>query len=106
MFYRLRDVSNVVQFGTGDIGVSPGIFDDPKNTIGTILLSPCEPGPIGRDIKAEVKCAFSHTVNDKTMLIFTDPMSIHVLVDALKECERLMIEDIKDKYRRPQQPCK
>jgi hypothetical protein len=87
MFFTTDDGVNVIQFGTGDIRIAPGILVD--EAAGSISLIPDERHPINsRDENLETRYDIELGVH--TRLVFTDVRSIDVLIDMLYETRDLM----------------
>jgi hypothetical protein len=92
MFFIDDDGVNVVQFGTGDISISPGLIKDSNN--GSVSLIPQKPQPINaRDDYLGNRIDTDLGVH--TRLVFTDSRSIDVLVNMLEASRELMDEGLK-----------
>ncbi|OMF00268.1 hypothetical protein BK124_11455 [Paenibacillus amylolyticus] len=79
-----------IEFGTGDINVSPGLLqlDYP---CGVVVFQPKEVGPIGERRKNEVVVA--PPALTPVRMTFDKVESIDVVIRALREAKRMMQEE-------------
>ena len=90
MFFKTEEGINVIQFGTGDIGITAGLLDLPEETIGSVALTPKDPNEIGAEFNTGDECKLDTMIGCHTRLVFTDKRSIDVLIDRLEKCKVLM----------------
>jgi hypothetical protein len=90
MFFKTDEKINVIQFGTGDIGITAGLLDLPEETIGSVALTPKDPNEIGSEFNTGDECKLDTMIGCHTRLVFTDSRSIDVLIDRLEKCKVLM----------------
>ena len=90
MFFKTDEKINVIQFGTGDIGITAGLLDLPEETIGSVALTPKDPNEIGSEFNTGDECKLDTMIGCHTRLVFTDKRSIDVLIDRLEKCKVLM----------------
>ena len=90
MFFKTEEGINVIQFGTGDIGITTGLLDLPEETIGSVALTPKDPNEIGAEFNTGDECKLDTMIGCHTRLVFTDKRSIDVLIDRLEKCKVLM----------------
>ena len=93
MFFQDDDMINVIQFGTGDIGVTAGVLDEPDQTIGCVSLIPKEAAEIGSTYEHSDECVLDSMIGCHTRLVFTDARSIDVLIKYLKRCKKIMLKE-------------
>jgi hypothetical protein len=91
MFFKDEKGTNVIQFGTGDIDVSPGLLDYPKETVGVLALEERDPSPIGTP--KEVTCDTCMKEEEHTRLVFTRVESVREVIKHLRKVEELMVDD-------------
>ncbi|MGC5773644.1 hypothetical protein [Paenibacillus pabuli] len=79
-----------IEFGTGDINVSPGLLqlDYP---CGVVVFQPKEPGPIGERNKN--KTIVAPPAETPIRMTFDKVESIDVVIRALQEAKRMMEEE-------------
>ena len=92
MFFKNDSGENVIQFGCGDILVCPGVLDYPHESIVSLSLVPSNPKPIGHECSFG-ECVLDTSIGVHTRLVFTNILSIDVLIDALREVKKIMVED-------------
>ena len=90
MFFKTEEGINVIQFGTGDIGITTGLLDLPEETIGSVALTPKDPNEIGAEFNTGDECKLDTMIRCHTRLVFTDKRSIDVLISELTRCKVLM----------------
>ena len=90
MFFKTDEKINVIQFGTGDIGITAGLLDLPEETIGSVALTPKGQNEIGSEFNSGDECKLDTMIGCHTRLVFTDKRSIDVLIDRLEKCKVLM----------------
>lgn len=91
MFFKDENGTNVIQFGTGDIDVSPALLDDPHETVGALTLENRTPSPIGTP--KEVTCDTCMVEGEHTRLVFTRVESVREVIKHLQKVEELMVQD-------------
>ena len=84
MFYKDDKGIQVCQLGTGDVMVS-GIETKEGKPLG-IAFGEIQKGTIGREILG-MKGKLDYETGIKFKLIFTNPKSIDVVIDALKQAK-------------------
>ena len=96
MFYKNDDGKLVIQMGTGDVIVADIAFPDKMGT-GVILIDD-KPGEIGRshDDKLLGKSTSVKKHKKSVSIVFTNPQSIHVLMEALLTAEENLLKNIEN----------
>lgn len=97
MIFTDEDGVNVIQFGTGDIGVTSGMIDDPSETIGCVSLTQKDEAPIGEDWVHSDECVLDTSIGVHTRLVFPVVESIVVLISQLEKCKNAMLNEINQK---------
>lgn len=92
MFFKDEKGTNVVQFGTGDINVSPALLDYPKETVGALTFEERDPSEIGTP-GIERTCDNCMVGDDHTRLVFTKVESVREVIKHLQKVEELMVAD-------------
>ena len=93
MFYKDGKGIEVCQLGKGDILVSDVYLEGirPKDCVG-VVFGEVEEGEINRELP-EFKNKMDHEANVRFKLLFTNPNSIDVVVNALQAAKESMNED-------------
>jgi len=92
MFFKNEKGTNVIQFGTGDINVSPALLDLPEETVGALTFEELEPSKIGT-AGIERTCDNCMVGDDHTRLVFTRVESVREVIKYLQKVEELMVFD-------------
>lgn len=92
MFGKDEKGIDVCQLGTGDILVSEGEVKgiSPKECVG-VVFGEIQEGKIDRELP-EFKGKMDYEANVKFKLLFTNPKSIDVVINALQKAKELMRE--------------
>ena len=98
MFFEDEYNVMVAQFGTGDISIMPSVLDGDGDVIGSVsLIDNCgKCNPIGQAIEDKKWNEITKKAKDDTdlntviRLVFTEPESISVLIDALNDARDFM----------------
>jgi len=95
MFFKDDTGINVIQFGTGDIEVTAGLLDLPKETIGCVsFISQGEMEIGGEAERAKTddgECKLDTLAH--TRMVFTDVKSIDVVMEYLQKAKDDMFKD-------------
>ena len=92
MFFKDDENVQVVQFGTGDVLIVPGLLDLPNETVGAISFCPQEEREIGEEVRFD-ECKIDTMLGVKLRFVFTSKESISVLIDQLGKVIDLMTND-------------
>lgn len=77
-------------FGTGDIGMNPGIYEEDGKTIGVMVAYNQDPREIGHN-NADVKAGTTMIIDEYPVVLkFHKVESIDVVIHSLNEIKELM----------------